>query len=420
MQQSSTSDSSISLVIIGYVWPEPVSSAAGVRTWQIINAIQKLTNWKITFLSPSKENSFSDALKNRGIAIHMVSANDSSFDALIRSLAPNFVIFDRFVLEEQFGWRVKEQCPDAMRIIDTQDLHSLRRAREKAFLEKATVEYFSEDFLRELASMYRSDSSLIISDFEKTLLEEKFQLTSSLLYLLRFFYDDKTERTNLSFEDRKNFLFLGNYRHPPNHDAALWLCQEIWPSIFAKLPSAALHLYGAYAPKNISSLHNPSKGIHFMGHAPDQYESFSQYRVNLAPLRFGAGIKGKISDAWLVHTPCISTSIGAEGMGYKDGQPWGGIMADEVDNFSTAACELYTNEKLWQSCSERGDQLMQDLFSFEKVAPAFIQHLIELKQNFSGRRKNNFIGQMLWHHTMQSTKYMSRWIEEKNKKLNSL
>ncbi len=416
MQPSSTLNSSDTTVIIGYVWPEPVSSAAGIRTLQLIKALQALTNWKIFFLSPSKENSFSEALRNIGISTHCINANDPAFDTLIQSLNPSYVIFDRFVLEEQFGWRVKEQCPNAVRIIDTQDLHSLRRTREKAFLENTEIDFFTDDAYREIASLYRSDSSLIISDFERKLLAGKFKVPSSLLYCLPFFYENKIQNPDLSFSDRRNFIFLGNYRHAPNHDAALWLCEEIWPKIFAKNPAAELHLYGAYAPKNISALHNPKKGIHFMGHAEDQYKTLAKYRVNLAPLRFGAGLKGKIADGWLMRTPCVSTSIGTEGMGYEENH-WGGLLADGTDSFVAAATALYEEEMLWKKCSNQSEQLIQNLFSFSQIAAPFIEHLKQLKENLQKQRSNNFIGQMLWHHTLQSTKYMSRWIEEKNKRL---
>jgi len=406
-----------SIIFIGYVWPEPVSSAAGIRTLSLLQAIQKFKpHWKIHFLSPAKDNSFAAALRALNVSTHTIAANDPIFDSLIKTLKPTHVLFDRFVLEEQFGWRVKENSPEALRIIDTQDLHFLRRAREAAFQSKSPLELKTEDSYREIAAIYRSDSSLIISDYEMRLLMENLHIPSNLLELTRFFYP----ATNAFLtQEKKHFVFIGNYRHPPNYDAVFWLCKEIWPKIYQKLPHAELHLYGSYPPKEVSMLHDPNHGIHFFGPAKDQYKCLAQYRINLAPLRFGAGIKGKISDGWHVGTPCVSTNIGAEGMGYADNEAWAGLVANTTDEFATASISLYEDQFLWQNCAKECPPIMEKLFSFPTNASQFIHHLEKLWEEKNERRQKNFIGQMLWHHTLQSTKYLSRWIEEKNNHINT-
>jgi hypothetical protein len=127
------------LLIIGFVYPEPNSSAAGSRMLQLIQAFQD-NDYRITLATTCKKSDNAFDLKSIGVTVVEIQLNHSSFDAFIKSLNPSIVLFDRFMTEEQFGWRVAEHCPDALRILDTEDLHCLRKARQKAFYSNKTIE----------------------------------------------------------------------------------------------------------------------------------------------------------------------------------------------------------------------------------------------------------------------------------------
>ena len=126
------------LLIIGYVWPEPNSSAAGSRMMQLIHSFQ-MQHYQITFASPAQQTEHMVDLNVLNIAVENISLNCSSFDDFIIKLEPDAVMFDRFMMEEQFGWRVSEHCPQALRILDTEDLFCLRHARHKAYKEKRNI-----------------------------------------------------------------------------------------------------------------------------------------------------------------------------------------------------------------------------------------------------------------------------------------
>ena len=113
------------LLIIGTVWPEPRSSAAGARMMQLIQFFKK-EGAEITFACSASNLEYSENLDRLDIKTKQIKINDSGFDTFIKELKPSVVLFDRFMTEEQFGWRVAEHCPDALRILDTEDLHSLR------------------------------------------------------------------------------------------------------------------------------------------------------------------------------------------------------------------------------------------------------------------------------------------------------
>ena len=405
------------ILIIGKVWPEPSSSAAGSRTLQLINLFIE-QNWQVSFACAASESDYSFDLKSLGISTLHIVLNDSSFDDLVKNMQPHMVLFDRFTSEEQFGWRVAQNCPNALRILDTIDLHCLRLARQEAIKQNrdfSLLDLNSDFAKREIASIYRSDVSLMISDYEMDLLINHFKIDNSLLHYVPFLLDPILKKDNQwpSFSEREHFLSIGNFLHEPNWDAVLFLKQFIWPLIRKQLPKAEIHIYGAYPSKKVFDLNNLKEGFLIKGRTDSVERVMKKTKVCLAPLRFGAGIKGKLIDAMQFGVPSVTTDIGAEAM---HGQyPWNGIIANQPHKFAEAAVELYTNEIKWQEAVENGAQILNNFFLKSNHSDLLIDKLLFLKNQLKSHRLSNFIGEMLMHHTVMGTKYMSLWIEAKNK-----
>jgi len=408
------------LLLIAFVWPEPNSTAAGSRMLQLLHFFLE-QDYKITIASTAAESELSMDLEALGISKEAIQLNHSSFDTLVSALNPEIVLFDRFLTEEQFGWRVAEFAPNALRILDTEDLHSLRNTREKAF--KKGIPFTTDLWLqndmtkREIASIYRSDLSLIISSYEMDLLRNIIHMDESLLLNLPFMLKNITEREIEAwptFEQRADFLCIGNGKHAPNLDAIVWLKKEIWPLIRKELPEANLNVYGAYLPQHIKQMHKPKEGFLVHGWAENKEEVFQNTRVNLAPLRFGAGIKGKLIDAMQAGTPSVTTAIGAEGM--HDGLEWSGSISENAESFSEAAVALFQDKTASQQAQQNGVTIVNQLYSKEWLNKRFVQHVNRLQDNLEEHRTKNFTGSMFQHQIMISSKYMSKWIEEKSKK----
>src|SRR5690606_32065067 len=238
------------LLFVSQVWPEPHSSAAGSRVLQLCNLFLG-KNYEIIYASTASPSNFAVNLEDINIKKQSIISNDSSFDDFIQYAKPEIVIFDRFTTEEQFGWRVAEFLPESLRILDTEDLHFLRKARQQAILEKQKFlkeDLHSDTAKREIASILRCDLSLIISDAEMELLQNQFKIDKNLLFYLPFLLKKIPENLSekrLSFEDRKHFVNIGNFRHPPNLDVVLYLKEKIWPLVREKLPETEMHVYGA-------------------------------------------------------------------------------------------------------------------------------------------------------------------------------
>ena len=131
------------VLFIGLVWPEPTSSAAGTRIIQLIQLF--LANGdEVHFASAASKSDFSFELTTLGVIEHQIKLNDSSFNDWLKELNPFIVVFDRFMIEEQYGWRVQQECPNTLRILDTEDLHFLRHARQQAHKLKTEVDHYNE------------------------------------------------------------------------------------------------------------------------------------------------------------------------------------------------------------------------------------------------------------------------------------
>ena len=403
------------------VWPEPQSSAAGVRTRQLIEVCHARFGAEFSVCSPCHPNKYQKQLDELGIQTSNIAANDQGFDLLLKDFQPDLVFFDRFMIEEQFSWRVRQHCPDAMRILDTIDLHSLRRVREKltasgrSSLTLSDSDLQSKDALREIAAIFRSDLTLLVSSFEIELLKKHFHLATESLELVRPFY--KIATPIIDFEERKNFVTIGNFNHAPNLDSVKILHNSIWPMMRQQLAmrgvyNVELHVYGAYPNQVVNALDDRAADFRVLGWAEDVQSTLSRYRVNLAALRFGAGIKGKICDGWSVGTPCAATTIAAEGI--CDQHSFGGVVEHDFMRFAEQSIELYQNLDRWNQAQRLGFEVLKKSFDQECNTKQFLAALEDLGSNLVARRERNFIGAMLWYHANRSSEYFSRWIEAKN------
>ena len=402
------------ILVIGYVWPEPNSSAAGSHMMSILRLFKK-QNWQVEFSTPAQPSDHAIELTSEGISSQSISLNCDSFDAYISNYQPDIVIFDRFMMEEQFGWRVEKNCPDALKILDTEDLQCLRNARHqasKAERELTQADLFSDLAKREIAAILRCDISLIISSFEMELLTNTFNVNANLLHYLPFMVDlEKLPDLTPSFSERNHFITIGNFRHAPNWDIVLYL-QKIWPLIKNKLPEAELHIYGSYPPPKATALNNPKSGFLIKGWAESAFSVMEKARICLAPIRFGAGIKGKLLDAMISQTPSITTSLGSEGM-HQD-EPWPGVITDNINKFVDAAVNLYNNEQEWINAQKNCHRLLQARYDSNILGKLLISKILNIEENLNQHRLDNFTGAMLKHHSMMSTKYLSQWISAKN------
>lgn len=401
------------LVIIGSVWPEPQSTAAGSRMLQLISLFQE-QGYEVTFMCSASRSDYSYDLTKISVHPQSILLNDARFDSEIVKINPSIVVFDRFMTEEQYGWRVAEQCPNALRILDTEDLHFLRKAREIAYKQNRELvfeDYISDIFKREMAAIYRSDLTLIISEFEMELAITTFNIDPKLLYYMPFLSENAPLKTP-KFSERNHFVSIGNFLHEPNWQTVI-LLKKYWPTIKKQLPNAQLHVYGSYVTEKAKQLHNEKEGFLIQGRAEEVASLFLNAKVLLAPIPYGAGLKGKLFEAMQFGLPSVTTLMGAEGM--RGAFDWNGAVTTNETAFTERAVRLYSDESLWKKAQENGFTILEHRFKKALFASDFKNKITQCLQNLVANRQTNFWGQILQHHSLQSTKYMSKWIEAKNK-----
>lgn len=423
------------LLVIGTVWPEPKSSAAGIHLLSLIKVLQR-NGYECHFACPanSYEAQHTIDLSALQISAHEIQLNDSSFDDMVGELAPDIVLFDRFMMEEQFSWRVRSACPQALCILDTEDVHALRDVRRRLINQipeldvsiPALIKYHqgseafpqlqgclhSELALREITSMMRMDLNLIISKAEIQFLTEHYPLSADTLLYCPFLVSPiNNERQSKwrTFDQRHDFVFIGNYRHAPNWDAVQYLAKTIWPLIKAQLPHAQCYVYGAYTPAKAKQFHQPKHGFHISGWAHDAQTVLANARINLAPLRFGAGLKGKVFDALQVGTPTMMTRIASEGIYCDDGVN----IADTAQTFADKAVMLYSDKTLWERTQTDGTNHLASHFDVTQYSEQLIDRIQVLRDNLTQRRTTNFWQAMVNQQQLKATQYMSQWIEAK-------
>ena len=370
--------------------------------WRLIATLQG-GGYEVVFGSGAQDGDARDALEGAGIHTIETPVNDAAFDERVRVLDPAVVIFDRFMTEEQFSWRVRGAVPGALRVLDTIDLHFLRKAREANPVEP-DLGPGNETLLRELAAMYRSDVSLIISVDEMALLRERFSFPENKLCYHPLVYPMVEPAPD--FGMRQHFCTVGNYMHAPNIDAVEVLAKQLWPELRTSLPQAEMHVYGAYPSPRALQLNRAKEGFFVHGPVDDLRGMLHAHRVLLAPLRFGAGLKGKVMDAWYYGMPVVSSPIGAEGL--FPSLLWGGEVAEIGEGFVEAACRLYEQEDAWQRGVDRGREILATQFAEDVHGESLLSCLEETSAGA------DVIGAMLWREQLRSTEFMSRWIEAKN------
>jgi glycosyltransferase involved in cell wall biosynthesis len=156
-------------------------------------------------------------------------------------------------------------------------------------------------------------------------------------------------------------LFLGGYKHEPNVDAVLYFVERIWPLVKQKLPELKFYIIGSHVPQKLSDL--SSEDVVVVGYVENISEHFDRCRLSIAPLRYGAGLKGKIGASMAHGVPCVASSIAVEGAGFISGKEI--IVADEPEDFADGIAKLYCEEDLWNYLSRNGLSFVQENYSIE-------------------------------------------------------
>ena len=271
---------------------------------------------------------------------------------------PDLVIIARVNVAVEVLPLVRAQLAGVPVIFDTVDLHYRRFGREAALRRDPAASLRALAVkVEELAMARASDLVWVVSEDERqALLAEDPRLNVEVLSLI---YEIPSER--IGYEAREGLGFVGGFQHAPNVDAVRFLVERIMPRIWAVRADVVLAVVGADIPPEVRALEG--SGVRILGHQRDLATLLSRWRVFVAPLRFGAGVSGKITQALSFGLPAVTTWVGAEGTGLRHDEEV--LIADTPEAFAAAALELYANRERWERLSQAGQARMRERFSFE-------------------------------------------------------
>jgi GT2 family glycosyltransferase len=267
---------------------------------------------------------------------------------------------------------VRQYSPRARIVFNTVDLHFLREERAAELGDsKASFEQARETREQEISVMRKADQTILVSEFEyKVVRDCAPEVKATVIPLPR-----EIPGRSAGFEGRSDVLFLGGYNHPPNIDAVYFFVNKIWPLIKKQVPACRFLIAGSHMPEKVRKL-GRKDDIVILGHVSDLDGLYSRCKLSVAPLRYGAGVKGKVVTSLGYGVPCVATSMAAEGMELKDGIH--ALVADTPEEFAEAVVRVYNSTELWEKLSQNGLAFVQERFSVDRVQSKFRKMLKDM------------------------------------------
>jgi glycosyltransferase involved in cell wall biosynthesis/GT2 family glycosyltransferase len=359
-------------LVIDTAIPRPDRDAGSVTTLAQMHLLRKL-GYRVTFAAAGGDvASIVEAavLRRQGIEVAMPPHYRSATAYLeTHGATLDLVQVYRHMNASVFLDRVRDLAPQAKFVFSPADLHYLREARGAEVQGRATQEATGTRE-QELDCIRRSDATILFSDFERDLLKD--EVDQAKLWLLRWITHPNP--SGRGFADRSGLCFVGGFQHDPNADGVLWFVTEILPLVRAQVPGLQLHVVGSDMPDRILALASASVAIH--GWVPDLATIFGQVRLSVAPLRYGAGFKGKVATSLSYGVPVVGTAIALEGTGLADGD--GIAIADDPAAFARAVVRLHEDEAAWTASAAAGLARCRALYSPEAALAVYRRLLGDL------------------------------------------
>jgi GT2 family glycosyltransferase/glycosyltransferase involved in cell wall biosynthesis len=353
------------VLIVDATTPHPDEDSGSVRMVNLMRVLGSLGH-KVSFFAENRsfDGRYTEALQQLGVEVlyhpwmpdptRWLREQGAAFDA---------VLISRHYIAAPLVDAVRRHAPKARLVFDTVDLHYLREEREAALADRDDLRrQAATTKLAELRLIRQSDVTLVVSPIEQELLQR--EIPGARIEVLSNVHEVVGRRAG--FHERKDLFFVGGFQHPPNIDAMLWFVHAVWPQIAGALPDARFHIVGSKMPDAIKALASERVVVH--GFLPSLDAMLDGCRLSVAPLRYGAGVKGKVNQSMAHGQPVVATTVAAEGMYLKHGTDV--LVADDADAFAREVIRLYTDEPLWTRLADGGLANIANHFSFAAAAQA--------------------------------------------------
>jgi O-antigen biosynthesis protein len=347
------------VLVVDATTPMPDQDSGSLRMFNLLRLLRE-AGCAVSFFCEGRHyhDGYVAPLQQLGIEV-LYAPHMESEAAFLKTRGSLFdvVILSRHYVATPLLPLVREHCRRAKVIFDTVDLHFLREQRQAELAQDAALlRASSKTKAQELALMQNADLTWVVSDIEKKLLAELVPMCR--VEILSNIHD--IPGRSVDFAERADLLFVGGFQHPPNVDAVLWFAEQVWPLIVRQLPNIRLHLVGSKTPPAIAAL-AANSNIVVHGFVPDIAPLLNSAKLSIAPLRYGAGVKGKVNMAMSYGLPVIATTTAVEGMHCQHEHDV--LVADNAEQFAANVVRAYHDAALWQTLSDGGIANVQSHFS---------------------------------------------------------
>ena len=349
------------VLVVDALTPQPDRDSGSVRLVNLMRLLRE-QDAHVVFLPANRahDGRYTEALQQLGVeAWYAPFARRAPAWLAEHGARFQRVLVARHYVASEFLPLLRRHARQATLLFDSVDLHYLRERRAAELTGDATLRRAAARTReRELAVIAQADTTLVVSERERALLavdapQAKVEVLSNL---------HEVAGPGLPFAERRDIVFVGGFRHPPNVDAMLWFVREVWPQVRARLGESVFHCIGGDVPPEIAALSDVA-GVRVHGHVPDIAPYMDGCRVAVAPLRYGAGVKGKVNLSMAHGQPVVATACATEGMHLTDGEDV--LVADGAAAFADALVRLYGDAALWQRLSRNGLANVQRHFSLD-------------------------------------------------------
>ncbi|MGZ8157385.1 MAG: glycosyltransferase, partial [Methylobacter sp.] len=351
------------VLVLDACTPTPNQDAGSIVTFNMLLLLREM-DFQVTFIPEHNLlylPEYTPALQSAGIEV-LYAPYITSVEQHLNEFGERYdlvLVFRAEVLENNIKL-IRRECPQAKVLFHTVDLHFLRMTREATLLNDSEKMMEAKQMKqREFAALCLSDASIVVSTAELELLRS--ELPSIQIYVFPLIMD--VRGTSKAFSDRKDIIFVGGYQHLPNVDAVQYFVAEIMPLLRTRLPGVCFNVVGSKPPVEIQAL--ASDDVIVLGFVDDLNPLLDKMRISVAPLRFGAGIKGKIGSAMSVGLPVVATPLAAEGMSLTNDENI--LVADGAEAFADTIAKLYKDEALWNRISHNGLEFTENAWGAESA-----------------------------------------------------
>ncbi|WP_376692545.1 glycosyltransferase [Wenzhouxiangella sp. EGI_FJ10409] len=370
------------VLVIDATTPEPDKDSGSMRMVAMLGILRDL-GWRVSFMPENLAwvPRYTAELQSLGIEVlHHPCVQGIEPWLAAHGARIDLVMVSRHYVLDPLLPAIQKHCPAASVVFDTVDLHFLREERmaEIAGDEKA-ARMAQKTREGELALIRQADATLVVSPVEQALLQEL--VSDANVRVLSNIH--RVHGRRRGWAERRDLMFVGGFQHPPNLDAAEWLIDEIMPLVRCRIPEAKLHIIGSRMPEGLRE--RRSEGVVMHGYVEDLTPYLEGCRLSVAPLRYGAGVKGKVNQAMSWGLPVVATACAAEGMYLEDGEDV--LLADTTEALVEAIVRAYNDEALWMKLSEGGLANVEKHFSFDAARRAISELMEPENQKNPGNAK---------------------------------